>query len=213
VAPKNPLSSSGFPGDEAGFRQLWRENHGTFLLLFAGLILIVGGILMSLPRTQRRREVVATDESVPSDERETESGELAREIPIVGAVDGATEAPLTELSVTIDGAEEDTGKMRVALFTTAASFNNIADAAAKEELPIERGRARWIVRVPRGETIAIKAYHDKNENRDLDTTIFGVPNEPYGFSRGARAQTGPPKFEQAAFEVVGEQMDVSFEVW
>jgi uncharacterized protein (DUF2141 family) len=32
----------------------------------------------------------------------------------------------------------------------------------------------------------------------LGLSVFGMPNEPYGFSNGARGSAGPPKFSEAA---------------
>ena len=48
---------------------------------------------------------------------------------------------------------------------------------------------------------ALSAYHDRNGNGKLDVGAFGIPNEPFGFSRNARGKMGPPAFDDAAFEV------------
>lgn len=54
--------------------------------------------------------------------------------------------------------------------------------------------------VPAGR-YAISAYHDENNNQTLDRNAFGIPAEGYGFSRDARGNFGPPKFEEAAFNI------------
>lgn len=53
--------------------------------------------------------------------------------------------------------------------------------------------------VPAG-TWAVQAVHDENDNRDLDRPGL-VPTEGLGFSRDAPILRGPPRFEDAAFEM------------
>ncbi len=54
--------------------------------------------------------------------------------------------------------------------------------------------------VPEGR-YAIKAFHDVNDNGEMDFNWMGIPQEPYGFSNNASATMSAPKFEQAAFMV------------
>ena len=48
---------------------------------------------------------------------------------------------------------------------------------------------------------AISSYHDVNGNGKLDSNLFGIPNEPYGFSNNAKAVFGPPDFDAASFRL------------
>ena len=56
--------------------------------------------------------------------------------------------------------------------------------------------------VPSGR-YAISAFHDANEDGELDTNLFGIPSEGYCASRGARGTFGPPSFADAAFDFDG----------
>ena len=56
--------------------------------------------------------------------------------------------------------------------------------------------------VPKGRYI-VAASHDANSNHELDTGLFGIPQEAYGFSRDARGTFGPPDFEDGAFDFDG----------
>lgn len=56
--------------------------------------------------------------------------------------------------------------------------------------------------VPDGE-YAVKVFHDLNDNGRMDTNLFGIPKEPYGFSNNAMGTLGPPSFEEAKFLVRG----------
>lgn len=51
---------------------------------------------------------------------------------------------------------------------------------------------------------AVQAYHDENDNRDVDRGLFGIPKEGIGFSNDARIAFGPPKWADAMFELQGD---------
>ena len=48
---------------------------------------------------------------------------------------------------------------------------------------------------------AVSLFHDENDNKIMDTKIFGIPKEPYGFSNDATGFMGPPKFKDAKFNL------------
>ncbi|WP_430815271.1 DUF2141 domain-containing protein [Carboxylicivirga sp. RSCT41] len=48
---------------------------------------------------------------------------------------------------------------------------------------------------------AFKYFHDANENQELDTNLFGIPKEGYGFSNNAKSTFGPPAFEKTVFSL------------
>lgn len=54
--------------------------------------------------------------------------------------------------------------------------------------------------VPDG-TYAISAFHDENENGKFDMYFEIFPKEPYACSNGATGFFGPPKWNDAKFEV------------
>ncbi len=48
---------------------------------------------------------------------------------------------------------------------------------------------------------AIRYFHDENNNGAMDTNLFGLPVEGFGFSNNAKVNFGPPSYQQAAFKV------------
>ena len=46
---------------------------------------------------------------------------------------------------------------------------------------------------------AVSLIYDADADGELDTNIFGVPTEAFGFSNGAKAFFGPPGWTAAAF--------------
>jgi uncharacterized protein (DUF2141 family) len=55
---------------------------------------------------------------------------------------------------------------------------------------------------------AIILFHDENGNGRLDKNFWGVPTEPYGFSNDAGGFLGPPKFDDAAIMLDGNDKAV-----
>lgn len=54
--------------------------------------------------------------------------------------------------------------------------------------------------IPKG-VYAIACYHDENDNKKLDTYFIGIPTEGTGASNNAKGFFGPPKFNDAEFNV------------
>ena len=48
---------------------------------------------------------------------------------------------------------------------------------------------------------AIALLHDENSNGKADRALGMMPKEGFGFSRDAKVRMGPPRFEEAVFEV------------
>ena len=52
---------------------------------------------------------------------------------------------------------------------------------------------------------AVTVIHDEDGNEDLTTNFLGIPKESIGASNDAPARFGPPKWEDAMFEVKDRQ--------
>jgi uncharacterized protein (DUF2141 family) len=48
---------------------------------------------------------------------------------------------------------------------------------------------------------AVRYFHDENSNGKLDTKMFGMPTEGYGFSNNAYGTFGPKPFEEWLVDV------------
>lgn len=105
----------------------------------------------------------------------------------------------TDLTVELYGLQSDEGQLMVALYKDSKTWLN--DNYKGEVSEIVDGRATIIFKeVPHG-AYAISTFHDENSNDKLDTGWFGIPKEPYACSRGAKGKFGPPKWEDAVFNV------------
>ena len=121
----------------------------------------------------------------------------------------STEA--TELTLSIIGLENSTGRVRVAIYNSADRFELGGERFMGLVLPIVDQVASARISLPRG-TYGIKVFHDENQNEELDTFIFGIPAERYGFSNNPAAKFGPPEFKAAAFTLDSPAQKMTIEV-
>ena len=76
--------------------------------------------------------------------------------------------------------------------------------------PIEQGRGYMVFEdIPYGE-YAISVYHDENDNKNLDTGLFGIPKEALGTSNNVKIRFGPPKYQDASF--ILDQSDLNLTI-
>ncbi|KRD14742.1 hypothetical protein ASE39_16965 [Acidovorax sp. Root267] len=109
-------------------------------------------------------------------------------------------AHAADLRIEVTVPAQQQGTVLAALFDQSEGFPRgkpLQTAAA----PLGDGKAVvQFVGVPAGD-YAVSAFLDENGNMKLDTNLFGLPTELYGFSRNARSPVGPPTFADAAFRV------------
>jgi len=104
----------------------------------------------------------------------------------------------SSLTVEVDGFASDEGKVMIALVDSKENYES--DKPFKGVFaPIKNKTARYVFENLEPGEYAVKLYHDKNDNDELDTNFAGIPKEAYGFSRNARGTFGPPTYEKAAF--------------
>jgi uncharacterized protein (DUF2141 family) len=103
------------------------------------------------------------------------------------------------VSVVVENAIDGRGDIRVAIFNSKASFP--ATALRGQASPASAGGATvTFTNLAPGE-YAVSAFQDVNGNGRLDRNSFGMPTEPYGFSRNPRVRTGPPDFDSVKITV------------
>jgi uncharacterized protein (DUF2141 family) len=101
------------------------------------------------------------------------------------------------LTVEIKGIKNVKGDIRVALYDLKENF--LTDQLYKGKVEKVNGESALVqfTNLPFG-AYAISVFHDENENGKLDTGLFGIPKEPYGFGNDSMGVLGPPDFEEAS---------------
>jgi uncharacterized protein (DUF2141 family) len=114
------------------------------------------------------------------------------------------------LIIVISGFHNNHGNVTVKLFNREEGFPKLSDKAVGIIYSkIENNKAvAEFENLSKGE-YAVSVYHDENNNKKMDTNIFGIPEEGVGASNDARGHFGPPKYKDAKFIFPGGRKTIS----
>ena len=125
--------------------------------------------------------------------------------------------PLTQqtttgvLMVTLSGMKNDKGSLVYAMWSGSEGWlktNSIREGS----VPIVDGKSQINFEgLPFGE-YAISVFQDRNGNGKLDTGLFGIPKEPFGFSNDPKIGFGPPKYEDSVFMLEAPEISIQISV-
>ena len=158
-------------------KRAWKESHGTELLGFAFVIVLVGLILIwTRPPAEEPPDIdTLVRGTAPAEE-------LPKDAMLIRV---ATDQLSSE------------GPIRIAIYDSLESFGNPEKAIIKDALQPASGFVVWEIKLDfLPEEFSIAAFHDLDNNGELDRALFNAPVEPYGFSNNARSIFGPPTYEQ-----------------
>jgi uncharacterized protein (DUF2141 family) len=111
----------------------------------------------------------------------------------------------SDLTVNISGIESIKGSVYIAVFSDSDSFPVFGKQWRGESISVTNKSMSYTFKNIPHDTYALAVFHDENNNGVLDKNALGIPLEPYGFSRNARARFNAPPFEDAQFELKGKQ--------
>ncbi len=127
-------------------------------------------------------------------------------IAISTALAGQAQINSSDLSIHITGFDNSKGVAKVALVNSKENYK--ADTPFKGfNFEIINNEVIKTITLPYGE-YAVKVFHDENGNNELDTRIFGIPKERYGFSNNVRGTFGPPEYDEAAFNLNSPKKEI-----
>lgn len=107
------------------------------------------------------------------------------------------------ISVPVSGLRNNNGDVRCGLFNSAATFPKAGQEFKGVEAKIANQQATCVFTdVPPG-TYAVALFHAEKGETKMPTSMFGMPEAGYGFSRGATINMGPPAFNAAAYAYQG----------
>ncbi len=113
-----------------------------------------------------------------------------------------------DLTVIVNGLKNNNGNLKIGLFNSKESYNGEEKKFKGAMIKIEDKKVKWEVKnIPFGE-YAIKAFHDEDEDDEVDTNFIGIPTESYGFSNNAKGLFGPPSFDKAKFHFNNQDMQM-----
>jgi len=93
------------------------------------------------------------------------------------------------------------GIVRLGLYDEARYPDDDSKPVASADVQAQTGETVITLNnVPSG-TYAIQTFQDINSNDKMDTSWFGFPLEPFGFSRDAQPRLSKPRFSAVKFDV------------
>lgn len=107
-----------------------------------------------------------------------------------------------DIVVNMTNFNSNEGKVHIGLFDSEADFLKVRVQGLIGS--IENKVCSVTLKDVTAGVYAISIYHDENDNDKLDTNFMGIPKEDTGCSNNAPARFGPPKWEDAKFEVKNE---------
>jgi uncharacterized protein (DUF2141 family) len=113
------------------------------------------------------------------------------------------------LTVSVSGLKNDTGVLKVGLYNSEGTFLKMPYKSIPSQI---KGNVATIVfeGIPKGE-YAISSYQDENNNGKLDRNEIGIPTEDVACSNNAKGFMGPPRYQDAKFNVDKDlKIDVIF---
>lgn len=116
-----------------------------------------------------------------------------------------------DLTVVVSGVTKAEGQVMVALFNDPAGFPR-GKVLNGQMTPAKPGQVEVVFKDLAPGSYAVSAYQDLNGNQRLDANMVGMPTEPFGFSRDAKGQFGPPKFDDAVVKVGAEPQRIQFKL-
>lgn len=115
--------------------------------------------------------------------------------------------PPATLHIEVLGIKEIQGSIRVAVYDSHDAFMG-EEVVFSDGWKVVSNTLSGSILLNKGK-YAISIFHDVNSDGELNTNIFGIPKEPFGFSNDAKGKFGPPSFEKAAFEVKEDKQKMS----
>lgn len=129
------------------------------------------------------------------------------------AASARAEAPpaSTTITVQVEGFQNKEGVALIALYASEASWLDIPKAAQLVRAKITGKTVTVTFKDVKPGTYAVAAVHDENKNNKLDMRWlpYPKPKEGAGASQGATGKAGPPKWEDAKFNVAAKPVSVS----
>lgn len=115
--------------------------------------------------------------------------------------------------VKISNLENDEGIVFAHIYEPDKGFPAECEKAVKKQTtPINNGQATLIFEnIPFGE-YAVTTHHDKNENRQMDKNMLGMPTEGFGISNNVKLFMSLPKFDKCKFTLDKKKMEIEIEM-
>ncbi|WP_375562117.1 DUF2141 domain-containing protein [Bernardetia sp. OM2101] len=106
------------------------------------------------------------------------------------------------LTVEVSNIKSDKGTIMIALFKGEEGFpKDDSKAIKKMKVNIKDKKATITFTDLETGEYAFALFHDENGNNEMDSNMFGIPKEGYGFSTNYKPTMSAPDFDEADFKI------------
>lgn len=116
----------------------------------------------------------------------------------------ANSASANELSIKVSRIDEQKGELLLALFDSEQAYKSNGKPIRAISVPVTKDQHTITFKDLGEGNYALKLLHDLNGNGQMDSNMFGLPTEGYGFSNNV-GKFGMPEFKEAAFSLEGDK--------
>lgn len=98
------------------------------------------------------------------------------------------------LTVTVPNINPVQGEIQVSVFNSKTSFLKEGKEYKIYRFKVDKASGKFVINdLPKGE-YAMIIYHDKNNNKEMDRSMLGIPKEGFGFSKNFKPKLSGPGF-------------------
>lgn len=95
--------------------------------------------------------------------------------------------------------------MQVSIFNSEESFLKENEEYKIYRFEVENSEGRYVINnLPKGK-YAVIIYHDKNNNKEMGRSFFGIPKEGYAFSNNFKPKLSGPDFDNCSFALSNDE--------
>ncbi len=127
-------------------------------------------------------------------------------------------AAATEVSLSVTGFTSGEGALLLRVYDSKSKWlsDKPEDIVLERAVPldssaIERG-VTLVLELPEGE-YAFTTFHDVDGDGKLKRNWMGMPREPVADSSNQKSSFGPPKYDKAAVDVAGAQLQIKISLF
>jgi uncharacterized protein (DUF2141 family) len=114
-----------------------------------------------------------------------------------------TSTHAADVKVTVNNLKAGTGKVYASLCKSEQFMVSRCDFEIVRA--VSQDQAQLVFNNLAAGQYAVSIFYDVNNNGKLDSSLFGIPEEPTGTSNNVVAKNGPPSFTDAAFSLEANQ--------
>ncbi|MEH2456641.1 DUF2141 domain-containing protein [Nostoc sp.] len=118
-----------------------------------------------------------------------------------------------QLTIEIDGLKNKEGQVCASIFASSEGFPSDRDHVLQKQCTKITDTPLIIsFQNLKAGIYAVAVFHDQNNDYTLNSNIFGIPKEGFGFSSNPEIRTRAPKFSEAAFLVAGPDTNIQIQL-